>query len=354
MKLSFPYKIIIILFLVITLTVLLFGFTKNTRVEGFNSSTMFYNPIYIKEHDIYDIFYNDNGNIVIIMANLKDLPNVSLFDQNTKTYIPFKYNICPHKHTYVFYIKHKYSDTIQIKVNKEVLKTKINKYPKFNKDEIIFSTLVKDEDNYIIQWIQYHKKLGVSKFIIYDNSSNNTLQSLLRDYINNNEVILIQWNYVYNQKAQQTQQNHSIYAFQNVKFIGLFDVDEYVNIQSKTNIPNFFDTLIREKNINLDNTSSFRIVSKLFYNPNNLDTSGTNFLRIPNCSPIVKNEREKNFVIPKNVKTFSVHTVTDGLPIYDVDERYIFFNHYFYLNKPNRGKDKTSFTDDSILRHLTI
>ena len=49
-----------------------------------------------------------------------------------------------------------------------LLNTKINIYPNF-KDEIIMSTIVKDEDNIIVQWIEYHKLLGINRFIIYDN-----------------------------------------------------------------------------------------------------------------------------------------------------------------------------------------
>ena len=41
--------------------------------------------------------------------------------------------------------------------------------------------------------------------------------------------------------GQTTQQNHSVWAFKNSKYIGLFDVDEYINIQHETNIEDFFN-----------------------------------------------------------------------------------------------------------------
>ena len=42
--------------------------------------------------------------------------------------------------------------------------------------------------------------------------------------------------------------------------------------------------------------------------------------------------------------------VTDGLPMYTVDETFIYFNHYYFLNKGNyRGLNQTDITDDSIL-----
>ena len=59
---------------------------------------------------------------------------------------------------------------------------------------------------------------------------------------------------------------------------------------------------------------------------------------------------EKNFVIPRNVKTFSVHMITNGLPIVKINHNIAYFNHYIFLNKTNRGFNKSAMTDNSISR----
>jgi hypothetical protein len=146
-----------------------------------------------------------------------------------------------------------YTEKVKLMINDCIFETFVNKYPNF-KDDILFSTIVKEEDNFILSWINYHLKLGVSRFIIYDNSDNYTLSTILEDYINQNIVILIKWTYTYLSSisgfsGQTTQQNHSIYAFKNSKYIGLFDIDEYVNIQSTSNIEHFFEYVL--SNINL-------------------------------------------------------------------------------------------------------
>ena len=237
-----------------------------------------------------------------------------------------------------------------------VVETVVNKYPSF-KDEIIFSTIVKDEDYFMIPWIHYHFKLGIKRFIIYDNSINNVLPYILKDYIEKNIVILIKWIYPYMNaisgiSGQTTQQNHSIYAFRNSTYIGLFDIDEYVNTLGIPNIDYFFKKLIIKENIDVNKISSFMILNKFFYNPLELPVSNGQFLKIFNCDTITKYGHEKNFVIPKNVITFSVHRVTSGKPMYCVNEKYIYFNHYIYLNKSNRGRNKTSLIDDTILINL--
>lgn len=189
-----------------------------------------YLPIYISKYHIYDICHNDNDNLIIISPAENKILNIKYKDNI------FYVNICPHKHTYIYVLKHKidYEPEICININGNNIITKVNKYPEF-KNEIIMSTIVCNEDNYIKQWILFHKNIGVKRFIIYDNSKKKTLENVLADFINQHIVILIDWAYPYRLKktgfsGQTTQQNHSIWTFNNCKFIGLFDVDEYINL----------------------------------------------------------------------------------------------------------------------------
>jgi hypothetical protein len=315
-----------------------------------------YNPINIKEYDIYDIFHNDENQIIIIMPMEKEKMNIKYEEKR------FIINSCPHRHTYVYVLECEveYKRNIELTINERSIKTEVNKYPNF-KEEIIMSTIVLDEDAYIKQWIKYHKNIGISRFIIYDNKEEGSnLEKILEEYINEGVVILIRWAYAYRLEksgisGQTTQQNHSIWAFKKSKYIGLFDVDEYINIQNgEKNINNLFNNLIREKKINIKRFGSFRLLNKSFYNPNNLATDGYNFLKIYNCDEILLVGREKNFVIPKNVYTFSVHMITSGKKMYTVQQDKIFFNHYMFLNKTDRGKNETKYIDDSINKHINF
>lgn len=325
---------------------------------------MIYNPISINEFEIYDIFHNTSDNIVIISPwSPKQL---SIKYKNKK----FDMYICPHTHTVIYVLKYKitYTDVIELNIDDKTIKTPINKYPDF-KDEILMSTIVYNEDNYINQWITFHHNLGVNRFIIYDNSGyhdrlshkssekKSNLENVLNDFIKNGLVILIKWSYPYRRKfsgfsGQTTQQNHSIWAFRNSKYIGLFDVDEYINIQTdNANIDSFFNNLIKIKNINTSEIGGFRLLNKFFYNPNNLPENDYNFLKIYNCDKIKKIGNEKGFVIPKYVNIYSIHVLLLGKRMYTVPFSMLFFNHYYFLNKSNRGKEKTELIDMSIKKH---
>jgi hypothetical protein len=306
-----------------------------------------YNPIHIDAYQIYDIFHN--GKLIIIRP--AEYP-LDIYCNNVKMSV----YTCPHHHTYIYTLKSTFSPTITLKIQNKLIETNVNVYPVF-KDEIILSTLVKNEDAYLKQWIDFHLGIGVTRFIIYDNSDSNTLSSVLEKYIEKKQVVLISWNVSYflpksGISGQTTQQNHSIYAFAQCKYIGLFDIDEYINMQQHTTIHALFDEMIRYYSIHIKQIGSFTIKNKFFYNPDNLPTNGKQFLNITNCDVITMDAREKNFVIPQNVKTFSVHRITDGKPMFLLDEKHVFFNHYFYLNKPDRGKKNTNNIDNSILRHI--
>ena len=95
-------------------------------------------------------------------------------------------------------------------------------------------------------------------------------------------MVLIDWAYQYRLpisgiSGQTTQQNHSIYAFRNSKYIGLFDIDEYINMQNNTNINNFFDSMITKFKLDTNKIGSFRILNKDFTNPDNLPTNEYDF-----------------------------------------------------------------------------
>jgi hypothetical protein len=309
-----------------------------------------YIPIYIEKYYIYDILHNDNNQLIIILPS--EMEPIKIKYKNAS----FILKNCPDNHTYIYVLKNTpYKEYIELNINGNIVKTKVNKYPEF-KNKIIISTIVYNEDNYIRQWIKFYLNIGIDKFIIYDNSDSNdnksyksvettsNLTNVLSDYIKEEKVILIKWSYPYRLSisgisGQTTQQNHSIYAFQTCKYIGLFDVDEYINMQKHINIKRFLAKQIRKQSINVNKIGGFKILCKLFYNINNLPETDYNFFKIQHCSKIFKHGREKHFVIPKNVNTYSVHNITSGKSSYTLNSSLIYFNHYYFLNKPTRGRN---------------
>jgi hypothetical protein len=311
-------------------------------------------PNYIQKFEIYDVIHNINNELILVKCGPKLNFEIRIYNNDNP---PIIYE-CPYGRTTIYkFTNIDYSETIDIIFNDELIKTKVSTYPNLN-NEIIYSTQVRDEDEFIIQWVEYHSKLGVDRFIIYDNSESDTLQYKISEYILKEKVILIKWNHPFNTNSdglgitgQIMSENQTIYAFPNCKYVGFFNIDEYLNIQEKNTIPNFLEKVIIDQKIDKESISGFQILSKQFHNPYNKPTDGFNFLKIFDCENVKVVGSEKNFIIPKNVITFTVHIVSSGKPIKLIEPNLVFFNHYIFLNKNNRGRDITNLTDDSILKY---
>ena len=190
------------------------------------------------------------------------------------------------------------------------------------------------------------------------NEKKSDLKKVLNKFIEDGIVTLIKWDYPKRLKSsgisgQTTQQNHSIWTFRNSKYIGLFDIDEYINMKKERNIHNFFNKFVKNNNINIKNIGGFDLCNKFFYNPYNLSTKNFDFLKIYNCDKTsVSGCRGKVFVIPKNTNMFGIHNIFNGKEQYYIPNNEIYFNHYYFLNKSNRGKKKTNIIDNSIQKHI--
>ena len=331
-----------------------------------------YNPVYIEKYSIYDVFYS-NDTLYIIRPALKPGLNIKSVETNETFYTM----ICPENSFHLHYLKtNDIKSKMVLSINEDIVEVKVNRFPSYS-DKIIMSTLVKREDNYLPQWIEYHKRLGVEHFIIYDNVSSNVtefdalthddirinsshtdLENTLKPYIEDGTVIVINWPYPYCLKdcggrAQTLQQNHSLYAFRTAKYIGYFDVDEYVNPQEGyTSITDVFDGIIRSGEFNINEVGSFSLRNRWFYNPLEYDCTGHQFLYIDHCDTITKEGHEKSFVIPDKVTSYNIHHSILGKERVWIDPQLMRFNHYCYLNKKERGRIHKKIYDNSITQHL--
>lgn len=303
-----------------------------------------------------DVLYNDEGSIVLIQGKGGRKLSVTMEDGT-----PFIVYDCRDEYGRVYVCRDQlFREVITIIIDGVKYQTPVHKYPSFP-DEIIISTCVKNEDDYLVQWITYYMKLGVTRFILYDNSANKTnthheeparktsdLRNLLKKYIADEIVYVIDWPFENHEVFQPGQCNHSLQAFRKCRYIGFLDVDEYVNPQGpEIDLRKIFDAKCT--------TGGYSILCRNFQNFLRLPEDGFNFLKVYTCDPIFDNVHpntngEKVFVHPPNVNTFVVHVVSNGLEPVHLPKEVMYFNHYRFLNKKLRGRFFTPMRDDSIKR----
>lgn len=302
---------------------------------------------------IYDILYNDCGEYIAISPMEMPL-KIELIIEG-EAHIPEQI-ACGHRHTIVSsWAGLPYYPTLTVRVNGTQRTVTVSRYPDFT-GKVLMSTLVLQEEKWIKQWIAFHATLGVDHFIVYDNSGNSTLRDFLKDDISSGLVVYIPWGYPYRLprsgiSGQTTQQNHSIYTWRKAAYIGLLDVDEYINLKGDGSIRSHLDAVVAG---NENRVGGVELVSRIFRAPEELLThaGSTDFFRATLCTEYIFVARQKVFVIPRNVQIFSVHMIVKGLPKRTADpDKSMCFHHYWFLSRSPRGEVSTPCVDTSMVEY---
>jgi hypothetical protein len=102
---------------------------------------------------------------------------------------------------------------------------------------VVIVCIVKDEADYLEEWIAHHVALGVDHFLIYDNGSTDGSAGLLEPYQNHGLVTRIDWPLGGGQLAAY---NHALRFFGRVAdWLAYYDVDEFLVPLLDDDIPTF-------------------------------------------------------------------------------------------------------------------
>lgn len=86
--------------------------------------------------------------------------------------------------------------------------------------------IFKNEGEYLKEWIEYHRIIGVTKFYLYNNESTDNYKAVLKPYIENNIVELTD---MPGKARQMDAYNDCINKHKNdTKFLAVLDLDEFI------------------------------------------------------------------------------------------------------------------------------
>jgi len=101
-------------------------------------------------------------------------------------------------------------------------------------DYLSIVTILKNEAPYIKEWIEYHKLVGVERFYLYDNESEDNLKDILQSYIDDGIVIYKYFPGIY---IQYSAYNDAIKRYKyKTKWLALIDADEFIIPISKATL----------------------------------------------------------------------------------------------------------------------
>lgn len=103
---------------------------------------------------------------------------------------------------------------------------------------MIICLIIKDENEYLEEWIDYHLGIGVDYIVIYDNNSHDPVDIFLKSYIDANKVEVHRC--PIEEEPQLNVYNHCLYDFYGkARWIGFIDVDEFIVLNEDKDIKDF-------------------------------------------------------------------------------------------------------------------
>lgn len=102
------------------------------------------------------------------------------------------------------------------------------------KYDVSICAIFKNEADYLKEWIEFHRIIGINHFYLYNNQSSDNYFDVLLPYINEGIVTLKDWPKPQSQMSayQDFMSNYK----SDTKWVGFIDLDEYV-------VPNKFDNI---------------------------------------------------------------------------------------------------------------
>jgi len=94
------------------------------------------------------------------------------------------------------------------------------------KCELSVGAIMKDEAPYLIEWLEFHKIVGVERFYLYNNNSTDNTLDILQPYLQSGEVILHDWPVT---PGQMSAYEHCLSAYKTEsEWIAFIDLDEFL------------------------------------------------------------------------------------------------------------------------------
>lgn len=100
--------------------------------------------------------------------------------------------------------------------------------------ELAVCAIFRDEAPYLKEWIEFHRLVGVEKFYLYNNLSQDEYQKVLRSYIKKGIVTLVDWNYDYQDVGRWSGIQCGAYddclvkVKEKVRWLAFLDLDEFL------------------------------------------------------------------------------------------------------------------------------
>lgn len=177
--------------------------------------------------------------------------------------------------------------------------------------------LIKNENKYLKEWIDWHLNQGFNHFYIYNTGKENP-QDILNQF-DLSFFTIVNWHNKYCLNMQIEAYQHCIQNHKNDDWIGFIDIDEFIYLPS----PQYLDSI--------DNSISVLILQQQLFNANGLidyEDKPVQKRFTQQCNPIESFKTYKSIIRPRQICLMGVHK-----PLYYkgqiLQNTNCYYNHYY-------------------------
>lgn len=189
-------------------------------------------------------------------------------------------------------------------------------------------TMLRNQARFMKEWIMYHRRIGVDRWFIYDNNSEDDMEPVIDELLNSGyQIDRYAWPWI---KSQEAGFAHcAMRARGQCEWLGFIDVDEFVRLPKYKNLSSLLKRYSDKPKV-----GELR-VSCLNFGPSGLTRSPNEGVTVGYTCRMVMPERHKSFIRPEALSPTLVNIVhhfhlKEGYKAVDMDTKAVVINHYKY------------------------
>ncbi|XP_065878583.1 glycosyltransferase family 92 protein RCOM_0530710-like [Euphorbia lathyris] len=196
-------------------------------------------------------------------------------------------------------------------------------------NEMCICTMLRNQARFLKEWVVYHAHIGVERWFIYDNNSDDEIDSVIESLVESKYNISRHlWPWV---KTQEAGFAHcALRARAWCEWVGFIDVDEYFHLPTGLDLP----VLIKNQTETFTNVAEIRAACHSF-GPSGLKEAPPQGVMVGYTCRLAIAERHKSIVKPEALNSSLINVVhhfhlKDEFRHVNVDRSLMVINHYKY------------------------
>ncbi|KAJ8749849.1 hypothetical protein K2173_013764 [Erythroxylum novogranatense] len=191
--------------------------------------------------------------------------------------------------------------------------------------EMCVCTMLRNQARFLREWIMYHGRIGVQRWFIYDNNSDDDIEEIIVSLVDAHfNISRHVWPWI---KTQEAGFAHcALRARASCEWVGFIDIDEFFHMPLGSSLHQVLS--------NYRNMSEIRVTCHSF-GPSGLNHVPTEGVMISYTCRLLTSERHKSIVRPEALNSTLINVVhhfhlRDGFRFVNADRGMLVINHYKY------------------------